>query len=657
MPPRRLSTPVITDLLAGLARRESCLLLETSRVTGEDHRTLVFLEPREHLTCRAGDDPELFLRQVRERLGRGLYVAGWLAYELGYLLEPVLGPCRGAGNRVVAEFGVFGPPYIYDHRRGVWLYAGGGKGGRPGLPPELAGGGKGASGRYRIDNLRANQSREDYLEKIRTIKRYIEAGDTYQVNYTFKLLFDFHGSAEALYLALRRNQSVSYGAYLKRGERRIMSFSPELFFRKQGGTITVRPMKGTMRRGRTLAEDEELACILRNDIKNRSENVMIVDLLRNDLGRLSPPGGRLDGKGQVTVRSMFDVEKYETLLQMTSTITARVPDDLSPLALFKALFPCGSVTGAPKIRTMEIIRELETGERGVYTGAIGFLAPDGEAVFNVPIRTVVLEGGRGEMGVGSGIVHDSDPEAEWRECRLKGNFLQQPVPDFQLIETLLWRRDQGYWLLDAHLERLLDSAGYFDYPVEREEVVRRLEETAVVLRSGDGEAVRVRLTLDRDGKVEITAAPIEVPQVSLEPPVGNRVVEGAGEGEPPLVRLSDKPTDSVSPFLYHKTTLRDLYDRERQHAVAAGFYEVLFRNERDEITEGAITNIFIIKAGRWYTPPLASGLLNGIFRRAFLAANPGLVREAVLTAAELRQADAIYLANSVRGLVRVGYGR
>jgi para-aminobenzoate synthetase/4-amino-4-deoxychorismate lyase len=249
--------------------------------------------------------------------------------------------------------------------------------------------------------------------------------------------------------------------------------------------------------------------------------------------------------------------------------------------------------------------------------------------------------------VGSGIVHDSDPQAEWEECRLKGNFLQQPAPEFSLIETLLWQRDAGYWLLELHMERLLDSACYFDYPVDRDEVMQRLEETTATLES---DAARVRLTVDRDGIVSIVTTTLPVSRMSLQLPED----DGSGKsGILPRVMLSPQRTDSASPFWYHKTTIRDLYDRERQRAVKDGFYEVLFCNERGELTEGAIFNLFIRSGGQWLTPPLSSGLLNGIFRRAFLAAHPGLVREAILTVEDLQQAEAIYLANSVRGLVRV----
>ncbi len=579
-------------------------------------------------------------------LDQGFFLAGYVGYEFGYMLEPILAksfrprlPSRNSrGSLPLADLGVFNKPQIYDHQaesftgEGSWRSDDG---------PD-----PGAT--FAIDNLRLNLERAQYLEAINRIKSYIEAGDTYQVNYTLKLLFDFSGSVSEFYRHLRRNQSVSYSGLIKNGETTILTFSPELFFRKKGNQINVRPMKGTMLRGRTIAEDREYADFLHHDIKNRSENVMIVDLLRNDLGRLSRMGG-------VSVQSLYDVETYETLHQMTSSIRGEVNRPVSLEEMFKALFPCGSVTGAPKIRTMEIIRELETEDRGVYTGAIGFIAPDGDAVFNVPIRTVVLQGNKAEMGIGSGIVWDSDPIGEWEECKLKGRFLTTSVPEFKLVETMLWHPAAGYWLLDLHLDRLVESAGYFSYPLELEKVREALHElTADFGSTASLKSQRVRLTLSRAGEVEITLSELdENSPPDVEPAA---IMQQKTGKDLPRVIFSSKNTDSHSVYLFHKTTLRKLYDDERVQAVdEKGYYEVLFVNEKGEVTEGSYTNVFLQRKGRLITPPVSCGLLPGVLRRYLLQQYPELVVEEVLTRSDLEQAEAVYVGNSVRGLVRVGF--
>jgi len=634
----------LQSLLSGLFDNESFVFLESTRVTPENHLSYLFLEPVARLVCRPEDDPALFFSKAQEKLDGGFFLAGYLGYEFGYMLEPILAKSfrprvstgSSPGPLPLADLGVFCQPLIFDHIKGSFR----GNGSWP------AGNALGPEAEFTIDNLRLNVEREEYLEAIQRIKSYIAAGDTYQVNYTLKLLFDFSGSLPGFYRSLRRNQSVSYSGIIKNRETTILTFSPELFFRKKRDVIDVRPMKGTMVRGRTISEDREFADLLHHDIKNRSENVMIVDLLRNDLGRLSRMGG-------VSVRSLFDVETYETLHQMTSSIRGEVNRPVTLEEMFKALFPCGSVTGAPKIRTMEIIRELEAADRGVYTGAIGFISPDDGAVFNVPIRTVVLQGSKGEMGIGSGIVWDSDPAGEWDECRLKGRFLTTPAPEFKLIETMLWHPQSGYWLLDLHLDRLTESAQYFSYSLEPEKVKAALHKLAVgFVRAASGKCQRVRLTLAKTGELEITHAELhEKHSPMIEPTAIMRLktVE-----DPPKVIFASRNTDSSSVYLFHKTTLRKLYDEERARFVdKLGYYEVLFINEKGEVTEGSYTNIFLQKGGRLITPPISCGLLPGVFRKYLLQQFPELVVEHVFTRRDLEQAEAVYVGNSVRGLVRV----
>jgi len=640
--PKPFSDSGLQSLLTGLAGNDSFVFLESTRITPENHRSYLFVDPVDRLLFTHGDDPGAFLRKVQARQEQGYFLAGYLSYEFGYLLEPVLaGSFRPRSASPVmntlplVDLGVFEKPHIFDHLdesfpgNELWPIA-------SKQEPEKG---------FTVNALRLNLDREEYLEAVDRIKLYIAAGDTYQVNYTLKLLFDFAGSVEEFYSGLRRNQSVSYSGLIKNGDTTILTFSPELFFRKQGNVITVRPMKGTMARGRTAAEDNEFSDFLHDDIKNRAENVMIVDLLRNDLGRLSH-------MGRVNVQSLFDVETYETLLQMTSTIKGEVDPSITLEEIIRALFPCGSVTGAPKIRTMEIIRELEAEDRFVYTGAVGYIGPDGDAVFNVPIRTVVLQGDKGEMGIGSGIVWDSDPVAEWEECKLKGRFLISPAPEFKLIETLLWQPDSGYWLLDLHLERLVESAGYFLYPCDPETVMAELENLAGRFRSsGAGVNRRVRLTLSRDGKIELTSTELNegaIPEIDLA-----AILKTGGDMDLPRVLFSDRKTDPHSSYLFHKTTLRRLYDQELSQAAARGFYEVLFVNEKDEVTEGSFTNIFVLREGRLITPPVSCGLLPGILRRHLLDRYPDTVIEAGLSREDVETADAVYVGNSVRGLVKV----
>ncbi len=614
----------MAGILRFLADYEQYLLLDTAQTDERNTRSLLFLEPVDYLFCPTDADRREFLARLEGLLREGWYLAGWFAYEFfhdGRVSRPQ------KTTSPLAGFGCYREPLLYDHARG-W-----------GTLPESRPDAGLESGGYRLRNLSPNMERDQYCRAIRTILDYIAAGDTYQVNYTCKMRFDFSGSVTDLYLDLRRSQPVPYGCLLREKDRYLLSFSPELFFRTAPGSVIARPMKGTMARGRTLAEDREQVRYLQSDEKNRSENVMIVDLLRNDLTRLvSQLGG-----GRVTVASLFDVERYRTVLQMTSTITAShsSPDGPTVSALIESLFPCGSVTGAPKIRTMEIIDELEIEPRGVYTGAIGYFSPDGQAVFNVPIRTVVIEKNRGEMGIGSGIVADSTPEQEWRECLLKARFLTHPPPVFGLRETLLFDPADGYLFLDDHLDRLADSAEYFSFLFDRKKLCEELE----AFRQGvdRGGCLRVQMTLSRSGETALQATPCTCPQ--------NLTLQAAvAAGDPIPIGLSETRLDSANVWLYHKTTRREVYDRAHAQARAAGLFDVLFRNERGEITEGCITNIIVQQGACFFTPPVASGLLAGVMRNRLLAgAVP--VREKVILVEDLLSAERIFVCNSVRGVL------
>ncbi len=632
---KTITNNTLTRFLHFLSEYEQFVFLDTAKPDVENTTSMLFLNPVQRLKCRQGEDTQGFLDKITLFQKDGFFLAGWISYEFGYMLESVLQGllCRpGDKGALLADLGVFQKRYTFDHISGDSDF------------PELKENGPSPSS-YSIANVTLSQGREEYLRAIRRILDYISAGDTYQVNYTLKLLFEFSGSAAHLYRDLRRNQSVSYGAYMRWGDEQVLSFSPELFFRKTHDSVMVRPMKGTMKRGRTLTEDEKNCLFLSSDIKNRSENVMIVDLLRNDLGRLM----HFTDNGDVSVRSLFDVEVYETLLQMTSTITATTAAEslnrISLVDFLKALFPCGSVTGAPKIRTMQIINELEKDRRGIYTGAIGYLSPAGEAMFNVPIRTVVLHGNHGEMGIGSGIVYDSDPEQEWQECLLKGRFLTSPAPEFQLIETLLHHPDQGYFLLEEHLQRLQASASYFLFSCDPA-LIR--ENLLAESRNFAGNCMRVRVTLAKDGTLAISS-------VNCDEPVDLWLPDQPAEEmvELPRISFSGTRTDAQSSWLYHKTTKRELYDRELVRAREKGLFDICFCNRDGEVTEGCITNIILCKDGSYCTPAVQSGLLAGVMRDRLLRDRERPLVERAITIEDIRTADALFLCNSVRGVVQV----
>ncbi len=616
---------------------DNFVFLDTSKSDERNRRSLLFVEPLERLQLYHGQDEKAYLQKVQAVQEKGYALAGWLSYEFGYLLEPSLAHRLSRPTdegELLADLGVFESFYSYDHLTGETNFP---IGSQETIPFDGDG--------YHVENLRASINKEQYLQALAKILDYIEAGDTYQVNYTLKLLFNFIGSPEQFYADLRRNQSVSYGAYIRWHDQRIMSFSPELFFWKKGGNVTVKPMKGTMKRGNNLEEDSSYRQFLRTDIKNQSENVMIVDLLRNDLGHLM----HHLPNGDVQVDSLFDVETYETLLQMTSTITgrstAKALDEVKLQTFLEAIFPCGSVTGAPKIRTMEIIDELENDRRGVYTGAIGCLLPGGEAVFSVPIRTIVLNGTEGEMGIGSGIVHDSDPLQEWQECLLKGHFLTQPQEHFQLIETILWHPQYKYFLLDRHLERLQRSAEYFLFHCNLNEIEIALKQQA---KHFGPSATRLRLLLEKDGSFTVDV------QTCCEPAhLALPLVPDTSVNIVPRIALSREIINNSSFWFFHKTTQRQLYDNEYRKALDNGLFEVIFQNDKGCITEGCITNIFIYSDGIYKTPPIIDGLLAGTMRRNLLEKSQVQVIEQSLTIDDIKQAEAIFLCNSVRGVVQV----
>lgn len=460
-------------------------------------------------------------------------------------------------------------------------------------------------------------SRADYAGVVHRIKDYLARGHSYQINYTFPLQAAFVGEPWALFTHLAAAQQAEYAAFINTGRFVIGSASPELFFQLDGDRLSAKPMKGTARRGRTLAEDEAHIAGLRQSEKNRAENLMIVDMIRNDMGRVAQIGS-------VAAPRLFEVERYPTLLQMTSTVTART--SASVVEILARMFPCASITGAPKVRTMHIIRELEPQPRGVYTGAIGFIGPDRRARFSVAIRTVLVDRERQQAsyGVGSGLVWDSDTAGEYEECLLKARVLTTSRPLFQLLEALLWEADGGYFLRAEHLARLADTAAYFNVPLDRIAIEAGLADLALTLSA----ASKVRLRVSLGGAFTLEVEPL---------------AQGAPP-QPVRVGLAREPVDSSTIWLYHKTTRREIYDQAR--AARPDCDEVILWNERGELTEACTANVVLDRAGDWVTPPVMSGLLAGTFRGWLLAT--GRIREQVLTRADLAGARGIYLINAVR---------
>jgi len=591
---------------------ENFILLETNKFDSENRYSFLFTHPLAILEANEYDRIFEIFEQIEEYAKRN-FLAGFFSYELGYYFTNQMED-EEAFEFPLVWFGVYEKPLIFDHQSGTFTD----------FHQEWFADSKTPRPLHLISNLQLTISLHDYESRIHQIKKYIEDGDTYQVNFTTKYEFDFAGHPYSLYQDLKRKQEVAYNAFIKIRGRYILSISPELFFRRQGNSVVARPMKGTMPRGRTFAEDQLQSQRLAADEKNRSENVMIVDLLRNDLGRVSKTGS-------VRVSNLYSVEKYNTLFQMTSTIESELKEGITYFDLFKSIFPCGSVTGAPKIRTMQIIRELERAPRGVYTGAIGMISPGGDAAFNVPIRTITTENARGEMGVGSGIVYDSDARAEFEECQLKANFLIEQYHEFSLIETILWQ--DGYVRLSLHLKRLRESAAYFDFAYNENEILEKLRDAEKhFIISG---RYKVRLLLDKEGTIQIGAEPLAYQKT-----------------ESGRAAISSVRTSSRDRFLFHKTTRRDLYQSEYEKYSVQGFFDVIFMNEKGEITEGVISNIFIKKDGNYYTPPVECGLLNGVFRQEFLAKSSNAA-ERTLSLEDLYSADEIYLTNSVRGMMKV----
>ncbi len=579
------------------------VFLETASFDKENKTSFLFTDFKKILTFNHGDDIEAFFGKAESFLRKGYWLSGYFSYEFGYYLEPALYHLRQKSGFPLAWIGVCKKPLTIG--RGPYR--------SDSKDRELS---------HTIKNIKPNITRREYFSKIEKIKKYIENGLTYETNFTFKLKFDFRGDILDLYLSLRGAQPTSYMALINTGKNRIISLSPELFFRREGRKIVTRPMKGTCSRGFTLKEDVDNRVLLKTSKKIKAENLMIVDLLRNDLGRVCE---------RVKASKLFEIEKHPTLYQMTSTVEGRLRADAGIEDIFSSLFPSGSVTGAPKIKTMEIIKELEKEPRGIYTGAIGYISPRRNSCFNVAIRTVSLKSGKGEMGVGGGIVYDSLEGSEYDEALLKAKFFVEEPRRFSLIETMRWEEEKGYYLLGLHLKRLRNSCRYFSIPLDFKSLDASLKRSGKGMVSGDW---RVRILVNQRGEISTEKEPLE----KIETPV--------------KVKISSQKINPDNVFLYHKTTRRDLYDKERGKALGKGFFETLFSNTKGEMTEGAITNIFVLKKCKLYTPPVKCGLLGGVLREHLL--REGRAEEKTIYLKDILDADKVYIGNSVRGLLEAG---
>ncbi len=560
--------------------------------------------PAEVIEARRPEDVTPALAAAEAAAGGGLWVAGFVAYEAAPGLDPALEVRPRAAGDPFADLPL------------AWFATFAGREEAPPLEPPPQDPRDWSPWRSSID-------RAAYDAAIARIRELIAAGDTYQVNHTLRLRAEARGDDLGFYRDLCLAQRAAHSAYLKTGRYRVLSASPELFFRIDGDRVTTRPMKGTIARGRWPAEDEAAAARLALSAKDRAENAMIVDLLRNDMGRISEPGS-------VRVERMFEAERYETVWQLTSTIASRLLRGPGLVEVFRALFPSGSVTGAPKVRTMQIIADLEDSPRGVYTGAIGYLAPPGSdgprARFNVAIRTVVLDPATGtaEYGVGGGITHDSSAATEYEETVAKARVLTERRPPFDLLETIRYDPAEGLRDMPEHLERLEASARYFGFRFDPVAVTEAVEKAVADL--GDG-PVRVRLTLARDGSVRTEPRPL--------PPARDGPVRLALDGD---------PVDPADVMLFHKTTHREPYERRR--AARPDVDDVLLVNTRGEVTESTIASLAVKLGGRWWTPPLDSGCLPGVGRA--VALREGRLAERPISIEELRAAEEIALVSTVR---------
>lgn len=557
----------------------------------------LFERPGETIVAHAIEDVLPALARVRRALADGRHVAGYLAYEAGHALDPALEASARKSDGPLLWFGVFDQPRRLTGSEVTELLDG---------------------GEARLTSPRPRIEEEAYAEAAAKVREALFAGDYYQVNLTFQNALETAGHPLALYRALRGTGGGGWGGVIATGERDLVSVSPEQFFKIEDGILKTKPMKGTAPRGATPEEDRAIAEALAADAKQRAENLMIVDLLRNDMARVAVPG-------TVRVPKLFSVETYPTVHQMVSEIEAELAPGLGAVDAIEKLFPCGSVTGAPKIAAINALRALEPEPRGAYTGSMGWIAPDGDAAFNVMIRTLERVAGESQarLGLGSGLVVDSVARHEWAECRLKGKFVEDAASAFDLIETMRYDPEEGIVALEAHLLRMKEAAQALGFRYDRHDARNELQAATF----GKRDVSLVRLLLSRSGAMAIEVRPL-----------------GEAPSEPVSVEIVPMTVEPGDFRLDHKTTDRAFYDAPREGSDA---HEVVFERADGTITEGSRSSVFVEKDGTLITPPRSAGLMPGVFRQGLI--DDGRAVEGNLSRADL--AGGFFIGSSARGLI------
>lgn len=561
----------------------------------------IFQNPIELIIAYDFDEIDGAFAKINAAQKNGHYLAGFVSYEFGLCFEEKTKNFAKQSNFPLLVFGVFNAPRVTNSGA---------------IGRLLARKNKGAG--FRLGRIDYSDDLKSYTKKFNKIKKNIEKGDIYQANLTIKTDMDFEGSPIALYEKLRERQKAKYCAFIDLDGAQILSLSPELFFEKNGKNIETHPMKGTIS-----TEIENAYEKLLHDEKQRAENLMITDLMRNDLAKISLAGS-------VNVPELFEIETYQTLLQMISRVKATILPNKNAADILCSISPAGSITGCPKIRAEELIFETENAPRDIYCGAIGMIEPNGNAKFNVAIRTPIIKKNKLKLGIGSGIVYDSIAKKEYQECLLKSEFLTKAQDDFAIFETLLWTQEIGYQNLEMHLVRLKNAAQHFGFRFDENYIRHMLKNTADNIA---WDKARIKISIDESSdEVEI--------------------FECENDKSDWKIALSKTITNSDNPWLYYKTTNRKIYDNEWQEYKAKGFDEVIYQNEKGELTEGSRTNIFIDFGNKKLaTPPISCGFLNGILRQKLLES--GKAYEKILHPDDLDAAQQIYVGNSLRGLKKV----
>ena len=591
------------------------ILLEDRKASAAEKSSLYFNQPIEEIRCYDPHELTPCLDRMEVLRDKGHYLVGFISYEASYLFEESLIQDVCFENKYpLLHFLAF--DHCHRFNQGDVKH----------LLDELTKHDLAESVAY---NISLNIDEETYGHTINQLKQQLYQGNTYQVNYTGKYTFDLQGSPIKLYQALRERQLVAYSALLHFEDYQILSLSPELFFSKHEDKVTVKPMKGTMPRSPNPDLDKDNLLALTSNPKLITENIIIVDLLRNDLSRISYPGS-------VSVSKLLEAETYETVHQMTSTIHSRVDTHTAFKTFLYHLFPCGSITGAPKRKTMQIIHTHEKEPRHVYTGAIGYITPTNDMCFSVAIRTLLIKNQQGELGVGGGIVHDSSADDEFQELKLKARFFTDMDVDFKLIESIKYHSKIGYYLLDEHLARLKNSAFILNFKYDEPSINRALQ--TLIHHLSKPVDYKVRLVLKKNGLFELSYLPINTNCDKEKPKVFIYEKERMNKNN---ILLQHKTTDS---------TIRHFYDQVM--AAYQEYADVLFINEDGFITEGSKTNVFIQLNGQILTPSLSCGLLAGTMRNRLLANNP-LIKQAAISVDDLHQAERLWLTNSVRGIKEV----